>query len=173
MKHFPTLLELRKSRREPFEAEYLMDLSFANGVRTLVNFKDQENIDVDFYSQPLALWMFVPCGEDGEPMEKPDHYEDWINDVGRARSFAEIISLQDYEDAEKRVLFEGWGVVDDNQIKREGIYLTFHKGYIAIEGGISYALRLESTLDQLLNFFSTRDPQTPTQSALTQLNIKK
>jgi len=59
MKHFPTLLEaLKIIEIDPDIREAWVNFLHIQSVNALVA----------FYSQPLALWMFVPCGEDGEPM---------------------------------------------------------------------------------------------------------
>ncbi|NOQ49429.1 MAG: hypothetical protein GQ553_02035 [Nitrosomonadaceae bacterium] len=174
MKHFPTFLEIRTSRRATMMAEYAKAKSSSMEHFVLDAYAAREERDVYTYSQPLALWMFVPCGEDGEPMEKPDHYEDWINDVSRARSFAEIISLQDYEAAQKRVLFEGWELTQNTGSKilrkdRYMIRLSDKTGQCTVEGAQRFIAKEVFSMD---GFINTLPFLTPTQSALTQLNIK-
>lgn len=57
----------------------------------------------NFLSQPLALWMFVPVGDNGEVLEEP--YFDGENDMyyGAAKDA--------YNKAKSRCLFEGFEVV--------------------------------------------------------------
>lgn len=62
----------------------------------------------EFLKQPLKLEMFIACGKDGKPLEKPELYEKYIlshkldlPDSHRAR-------LKEFQEAEKKVLFEGW-----------------------------------------------------------------
>lgn len=58
-----------------------------------------------FISQPLALWMFVPVGDDGEVLEEP--YFDGENDMyyGAAKDA--------YNKAKSRCLFEGFSLSED------------------------------------------------------------
>ena len=64
-----------------------------------------------FLSQPLEKWMFVPCDEDGNVLEKPKKY-----------LFDEDPKLCDlvkqYQKAKDRVLFEGLDIdVAEHHIK--------------------------------------------------------
>ncbi|MCT3642303.1 hypothetical protein HZR07_17040 [Elizabethkingia anophelis] len=72
----------------------------------------------EFLKQPLALWMFVPCDEGGDPMEYPkDFTHDW--------------ELTSYDLAIERVLFEGFKVgyngLDIISAWNEEITLVFSK----------------------------------------------
>ena len=69
---------------------------------------------INLLKQPINLGQFVPCDEDGKPMEKP---EDYIPDYD-----PEI----QYQQAESRVIFKGFEV---DSIEQEAIYL---KGPIEI-----------------------------------------
>jgi len=53
-----------------------------------------------FLSQPLKLSMFIVCDENEVPLEDPLH-DDWYN--------------QQFLDAEKNVLFEGWTFEEINK----------------------------------------------------------
>lgn len=49
----------------------------------------------NFLKQPLELWMFVPCNEEGGVLEEPDGYSSFEY-------------LQQYQKAKERCLFEGF-----------------------------------------------------------------
>lgn len=55
----------------------------------------------DFLKQPLELWMFVPCDEDGNVFNLPKK-EDCLNTIDFDSK------LMDYADAKDNVLFEGF-----------------------------------------------------------------
>lgn len=50
-----------------------------------------------FLKQPLELWMFIPCDEDGNVLEEP------IETIGGVEMY-----VKRYQQAKKRCLFEGW-----------------------------------------------------------------
>ena len=66
----------------------------------------------DFITQKPELWMFVPCDKDGKPLEKPKEpsencVSNWMFDIYRRDCLI-------YEEAEKRVIFEGWEISPRN-----------------------------------------------------------
>jgi len=63
-----------------------------------------------FLKQPLKLWMFVPCDEDGNVLEEPVHYETWLKlheYEGSAIGFDEHLK---YQQAKERCLFDGFDI---------------------------------------------------------------
>jgi len=59
----------------------------------------------NFLKQPLELWMFVPCDEDGNVLEEP--FEDNLYDI------------QEYQQAKERCLFEGFRFVNNSVVLKE------------------------------------------------------
>jgi len=55
---------------------------------------------------PLSLSQFIPCNEKGEPMEKPESFEDWQKSKGIRPTH--VKSCREYQKALDKVLFEGW-----------------------------------------------------------------
>ena len=67
----------------------------------------------DFLKQLLQLWMFIPCGEDGEPLEEPINYEDWkLNGTSNKHSNN---FCKEYQKAQERVLFKGFKHLSTNK----------------------------------------------------------
>lgn len=61
-----------------------------------------------FLKQPIELWMFVPCDEDGNVLEEPYKYMD-IQTIGSMNSFAteqECSDSEAFHKAKEKVLFE-------------------------------------------------------------------
>ena len=56
---------------------------------------------------PLELGQFVPC-KDGEPMEKPEHFNAWLKDPIRNGHFPLGINCENYQKALDRCLFKDW-----------------------------------------------------------------
>jgi len=66
----------------------------------------------NFLKQPLELWMFVPCDEDGNVLEEPVHYETWLKlheSEGSTIGFDEHLK---YQQAKERCLFDGFSEKD-------------------------------------------------------------
>lgn len=64
----------------------------------------------DFLQQPLELWMFVPCDEDGNVLEVPKYYgEKYTDDIPEK----ELILHEEFVQAKERCLFDGFKINDD------------------------------------------------------------
>ncbi|NOQ49530.1 MAG: hypothetical protein GQ553_02560 [Nitrosomonadaceae bacterium] len=168
MKYFPTLLEY--STHHAKELRSVFELA---GNPNYTAFADTIERGNDFFSQPLALWMFVPCGEDGKPMDKLTK-QDYALAGGMAthkerQEFDDY--LEYYQAAEQRVLFEGWQIAG---------FKSDDLGWSATAWNFRWNVRVnfESTgtmerrnIDQYLH--NSEILLTPTQSAKDQLNIKE
>jgi hypothetical protein len=110
-----------------------------------------------FLKKPLQVWMFIPCDENGNILEKPDgsvHY------VFRSKSMYKE-DLQKYNEAKERCLFTGFKVIehelgdltikcDDNVINPMWKFKTEEKwrcarGIYYIEDLVKYKLGLTNT----------------------------
>jgi len=89
----------------------------------------------------LELWMFVPCDEDGKPMEEPS------SDM----SIRAINYREQYQKAQERVLFKGDDLGFYQNKGNEAKVLEFYKrGYETIEGLIFFDLELtDNAIKQL------------------------
>ena len=65
----------------------------------------------NFLKQPLELWMFVPCDENGGVLEVVPYYADGIEKVN------------EYKKAKERCLFEGFKSVPFSNSVRKGNYI--------------------------------------------------
>ncbi|MDV3474571.1 hypothetical protein [Elizabethkingia meningoseptica] len=70
-----------------------------------------------FLKQPLALWMFVPCDEDGKPLEEPKNYGIWIDLHNSSGSTMGFEDHEKYLEAKERVLFENAIKIDRSPYK--------------------------------------------------------
>lgn len=81
------------------------DLNLLNNYKLIINY-------AKFLSQPLTLSMFVPCDENGNPLEKPDpeHYGylEGYGFEGQNGESSYNVDFRKYSQAEKQVLFEGF-----------------------------------------------------------------
>ncbi|PHS03970.1 MAG: hypothetical protein COA88_14560 [Kordia sp.] len=66
----------------------------------------------EFLKQPLELWMFVPCGEDGLPLTRVELMYDQVK--AQAGYSKAIDKREKAKKAEERVLFQDWGNWFDN-----------------------------------------------------------
>jgi len=82
----------------------LVKEDFNNGEYPKFNFRDKVNNYANFLKQPLELWMFVPCDEDGNVIpDKENHF---------TRK-----ELDYWEQAKERCLFEGFEKVFEDDFK--------------------------------------------------------
>ena len=69
----------------------------------------------NFLKQPLELWMFVPCDEDGNVLEEPEPTVMWTP------------RIQHYQQAKERCLFKNFEFVEETEhyfhLKEKGIYV--------------------------------------------------
>jgi len=90
-----------------------------------------------FLKQPLKLWMFVPCDDDGNFLELPSINEQdtwlWVQ----------------YKQAKERCLFDGCVYDDEMEVVRsqdgESIFYVPQKKLWNIESAIQYNLQLTQT----------------------------
>ena len=60
-----------------------------------------------FLNKPLELGMFVPCDEEGNVLEEPKRWKDYLEAPESFDGNKEWYELRIYEEAKERVLFEG------------------------------------------------------------------
>ena len=65
-----------------------------------------------FLLQPLELWMFVPCDEEGNFLEDPCTHNRRCADICQGSC-----GSNDYEQDKERVLFEGFTMFGNNNIE--------------------------------------------------------
>jgi len=101
--------------------------------------------------QPLELWMFVPCDEEGNVLEEPngDNYrKDEEKLIPNFNYLKYKIDSEIYQQAKERCLFEGLYLCEDGFIRAEDSYILFSKeGMIkeTIEDMIYYQTTLTQT----------------------------
>lgn len=66
----------------------------------------------DFLKQPLELGFFIPCGKDGEPLEEPKELCNCSRENCKYRK-----AEKEYQQAQERVLFEGFKFGDVSGFK--------------------------------------------------------
>lgn len=62
----------------------------------------------NFLKQPLELWMFVPCDENGNVLEEPKNYKEWDIKKLNVLYDLDLSKYEEYQQAKKRCLFEGF-----------------------------------------------------------------
>ena len=68
--------------------------------------KTRNNFD-EFLEQPLKVEMFVPCDEEGNVLEEPKRWKDYLQYPDIFDGNKEWNELYDYQQAKEKVLFEG------------------------------------------------------------------
>lgn len=108
----------------------------------------------NFLKQPLKLEMFVPCDEDGNVLEEPEEFKDWIvSDHYFNASESVTHQCRMYKKAKEKVLFEGFS------FKEETADL-----YFLLEDEIyTYILNKKSsrTIENLIGMFNLKLTENP------------
>jgi len=122
----------------------------------------------NFLKQPLELWMFIPCDEDGNVLKEPDSNKFTMDNVQSFNIFIEQLSY--YQQAKERCLFDGFlfsvnKLIGDFQeiliLPFSDRNLQFHitdftkekpksKKIIIVEDLIDYDLQLTKTAEKLI-----------------------
>lgn len=77
---------------------------------------------------PPQLYMFIPCGKDGKPMKEPYNY----HELNNRTLGTDLVEGRLYQEAEARVLFPGWEVVEETIIASNEIEIHHKDGLILI-----------------------------------------
>lgn len=103
----------------------------------------------NFLSQTLELCQFVPCDEEGNFLEEPKYYDEWVaytNQGWEPEYDAKI--MEKYHRAKQRCLFEGFEVMElalneksSHAILYKGIVNVYWKDSITKEWVLSKGLR--------------------------------
>lgn len=120
---------------------------YLNGFINLTDYQRmRSNVD-DFLEQPLALWMFVPCGDDGNPFE-----EDGTDTDGYV---LDDVMFKEYQQAKERCLFEGFELIKTENPEVDGLLLygeetIYPEDFNTIEDLVKYSPTLtQSAINQI------------------------
>lgn len=83
-----------------------------------------------FLKQSLTLGMFVPCDEDGNVLQEPDRWDDYVKAPESFDGNKEWYDLYAYEQAKERVLFDGF------EVSHEEIALGRFKQWLEFNGTV-------------------------------------
>jgi len=99
-----------------------------------------------FLIKPLEKWMFVPCDEDGNVLEEPQRWNDYLEFPESFDGNKERHDFYAYEQAKERCLFEGL-VIKGKFINHKESDIIFVKGFanVIIENLVKYNLQLTKT----------------------------
>jgi len=101
-----------------------------------------------FLKQPLELWMFVPCDENGNVLEEPKDYKTYmIMYSGVRQTHSEILKCQKYKQAKERCLFEGFEMYKGNPYNYNKAR-AFTKDYIDEKWNIEKIIHWELELTE-------------------------
>lgn len=68
-----------------------------------------------FLKQPLELWMFVPCDDNGNVIDEPIDYKIWEKSFHPKPATLRLKSYMDYQQAKERCLFERFGYKNETE----------------------------------------------------------
>lgn len=109
---------MEKSNRLMSMTDFILRLEEKNGGLGEKEYTDIWNYTL-FLKEPLALWMLVPCDEDGKPLEKPKEY-DYSFYTHKNMSVQE-----EYEKAKSRVIFEGF-VLNGSELYNKELNISIY-----------------------------------------------
>ena len=89
----------------------------------------------------LFLGQFIACNKEGKPLEKPNGYDEWIS-KNEYPGFVNFIPCKEYQEAQSKVLFEGWEV-ENNDTRLSNVWIknsTKDRYFNFIEGKIANSM---------------------------------
>ena len=116
-----------------------------------------------FLKQPLELWMFIACDEDGNVLEEPLHIELYEGD-------AYDLDHEKYQQAKERCLFEGF------KVQNTKYWIDFYGGirvYIPskdLGNMVSVVFRESEPINKTIEYLVKYNLQL-TQTAIKQLGL--
>ena len=118
----------------------------------------------NFLKQPLQLGFFVPCDENGNVLEEPKRWNDYLQFPDSFDGNKEWGELYDYELAIERILFKGFEYVN---FINDGKLLPYHR---LIKNDEYFNVRfLDRNIEDLLTEFEYGIELTPT--AIKQIGL--
>lgn len=88
------VLEQAKFKNDTYELSHLL-INYAN-----------------FLKRPLTRGMFVPCDLEGNILEEPKQYKEWIELQKKRGGYSLNLDCKIFQEAKDRVLFEGFELKD-------------------------------------------------------------
>ena len=100
-----------------------------------------------FLKQPLELWMFVPCDENGNVLEEPKNYKEWCKKSLNTPYDLDLSKYEIYQQTKEQVLFEGFYYRGKSKTISDGVFTfsIFHLKSETIEDLIEYNFTLTTT----------------------------
>lgn len=146
------------------QTELLYENNTSKLIHRIVNY-------AQFLKQPLALWMFVPCDEEGNVLEEPIISEYLLDSPGgipiKSKNTPEAYY---YRKAKERVLFEGFEIVEKREVYNSinGILIDLDTQTWQIEGslGIGGGYLIDETIEDLVTLDLTL-----TETAIKQIGL--
>lgn len=69
----------------------------------------------NFLKQPLELWMFVPCDDNGNFIDEPIDYKIWEKAFHPKPATLRLKRYMDYQQAKERCLFKRFGYENETE----------------------------------------------------------
>ena len=138
---------------------------YLNGFNNLTYYQRIRSYYDNFLSQPLELWMFVPCDENDNVLEEPkeDNSKYWNKGVDGEFNHNKFIDEKiQYLQAKERVLFEGFKLIENSKL----IKIVRQNGDINKSVGFGFSKVKERTIESLVFMDLTLTP-----NAIKQLKL--
>lgn len=110
----------------------------------------------NFLKQPLEIWMFVPCDEEGNVLEEP---KGWLNEECVINDCCTICKCEQYQQAKERVLFDGFKMIGNKHVE--------NNDFVVI--GVGFKNGMHKTIEDILKTTNFRKPVTLTETAKKQI----
>ena len=102
----------------------------------------------NFLSQFLELGMFTPCDPCGNTLEPPKNFISWKHKRQNTPYNADLIVYEQYQEAQERVLFEGFELHSGKTITNGQTsfdYLSILNGGYTVENAVHKSIELTPT----------------------------
>ena len=85
----------------------------------------------NFLKQPLKLEMFVPCDEDGNKLQEPEEFKEWMKSDHYFNASENVThQCRMYKKAKEKVLFDGFDIYSN--VDLQNAFVTFESSRLEI-----------------------------------------
>lgn len=112
-----------------------------------------EHPHAKFLQQTPTLGMFVPCDEEGNVLEEPEKYNDWLKFKNKYE-YGEFYTkkCKQYQQAQQRVIFEGWELAKKEEGSIKIVNKEKERIYFFNDGTIIYNNKIIKTIEDLVPY---------------------
>ena len=125
-------------------------------------FEKRNNFD-NFLSMPLEKWMFIPCDSDGNILEEPYYFKDFLFNYFDNISEFDKIKCEKFQQAKANVIFEGFEYDRSEEgltyLKKSNVSIIFDEENKTVMYVDDFVTENIETIEDLIRYKPTITPE--------------